>query len=295
MGGFFWNFNMDPEFPLSVLDFVTRGDSEKIHWHSYLQIALCTGGTGRFIFTNKEYSVQKGDIFIVSNFENHVAISDLPACTDYILVIFLPNFIAAPGSRNFDFEYLYPFWYNSKTFHNKIDHKEPAAEVLGNKILELKETWNKKEFGYQHCLDADLRKTLALLIKYFQTNYPEYHTMSGHSHAKMQTALDYINKNFSKNITLEEMAQLFHISASRFRHLFKESVHMGFKEYITFIRLTEARKLLLTTDLNITDIARQSGYTNIHQFYKVFHKYVYLSPAEYRNLHRSTHSDEENK
>jgi YesN/AraC family two-component response regulator len=136
---------------------------------------------------------------------------------------------------------------------------------------------------------------LALLIQHFRTNYSEYYTKSGHSHAKMQTALDYINKNFSKNITLEEMAELFHISASRFRHLFKESVHMGFKEYITFIRLTEAKKLLLTTDMNITDIAVQSGYTNIHQFYKVFYKYVYISPAEYRNLHRLKTQTEKNE
>jgi AraC-like DNA-binding protein len=284
---------MDREFPLSILNFVTRGDSEKIHWHNYLQVALCTRGTGRFIFTNKEYRVQKGDIFIVSNFENHVAISDLPACTEYIFVLFLPDLIASPGSRQFDFEYLYPFWYNSKTFNNKIDHEEPMAEVLGNKILELKETWDKKEVGYKHCLDADLRKILALLIKHFKTKNPEYYIANKNSHAKMQTALDYINKNFSKNITHLEMAELFHISASRFRHLFKESVHIGFKEYITFIRLTEAKRLLLTTEMNITDIARQSGYTNIHQFYKVFYKYVYISPAKYRNLHMSKTSDGE--
>jgi YesN/AraC family two-component response regulator len=221
-----------------------------------------------------------------------VAISELPACTNYIFVIFLPELIVSPGSRNFDFEYLYPFWYNSKTFNNKIDHKEPVAETIGNIIMELKETWDKKEVGYKHLLDADLRKLLALLIKHFKTNYPEYYTTSGHSHAKMQGALDYINKNFSRNITLEEMAELFHISASRFRHLFKESVKIGFKEYITFIRLTEVKKLLLTTDMNITDIARQAGYTNIHQFYKVFHKYVYISPAEYRNLHSSKNSDQ---
>ena len=293
MGGFFWNYDMDREFPLSVIDYVTQGDSENIHWHSYLQIALCTGGTGRFIFTNKEYDVQKGDIFIVSNFENHVAISEFPNCTNYIFVIFLPELIASPGSRNFDFEYLYPFWYNAKTFHNKIDHRSPVAEVLGSKIMELKETWDKKEAGYKHCLDADLRKALALLIKYFKTNYPEYYTVSGHSHAKMQTALDYINKNFTRNISLEEVADLFHISASRFRHLFKESVQMGFKEYITFIRLTEVKRLLLTTDMNITDIARQAGYTNIHQFYKVFYKYVCISPAEYRNLNKAKNSDEE--
>jgi predicted ABC-type sugar transport system permease subunit len=76
MGGYFWNYDLDPEFPLNILKFTTRGDSDRIHWHNYLEIGLCTGGNGKFIFTNKEYDVRKGDVFIVSNFENHVAISE---------------------------------------------------------------------------------------------------------------------------------------------------------------------------------------------------------------------------
>lgn len=291
MGGFFWNYNLDPEFPLSILEFITRGDSEKIHWHNYLQVGLCTGGSGRFIFTNKEYDVEEGDVFVVSNFENHVAISELPDCTNYIFVIFLPDLIASPGSRQFDFEYLYPFWYNSKTFNNKIDHTLPAAKAIGRTVLELKETWDEKEIGYRHALDAGIRKLLAALIKHYKATYSEYYSINAHSHAKMQEALNYINQNFHDNITLEVMAEQFHISESRFRHLFKETVRMGFKEYITYLRLTESRKLLLTTDMNICDIASHSGYTNLHQFYKVFYKYVLMSPAEYRNLYRYRNTD----
>lgn len=287
MSSFFWNYDMDPEFPFSLLEFVTRGDKEKIHWHNYLQIALCTGGKGKFIFTNKEYDVEKGDIFIVSNFENHVAISNLPDSTDYIFVIFLPNLIASPGSSQFDFEYLYPFWYNSKTFNNKIEHSSVEAKAIGQHVMELKEIWDKKEAAFKHELDAGLRKILALLIKHYKTTYDEYYSINRNNHTKIQEALHYINGNFDKNITLAEIADKLYISESTFRHLFKESIRMPFKEYITYLRLTKARKLLLTTDLSIDEIANESGYTNINQFYKVFYKYVFISPAEYRNLYRN--------
>jgi YesN/AraC family two-component response regulator len=112
-----------------------------------------------------------------------------------------------------------------------------------------------------------------------------------HNHAKMQESLDYIHKNFIENITLEDMAKLLHMSESRFRHLFKETIQIGFKEYITYLRLSESRKLLLTTDMNVSDIANSSGYTNIHQFYKVFYQYVFMSPAEYRSLYKPKHSE----
>jgi AraC-like DNA-binding protein len=285
MSSFFWNYDMDPEFPLSILDFVTRGDNEKIHWHNYLQVALCTGGNGKFIFTNREYDVEKGDIFIVSNFENHVALSNLPDVTNYIFVLFLPNLIASPGSSQFDFEYLYPFWYNSKTFNNKIGYATSEAKAIGQAVLEMKEIWDKKEVAYQHELDAYLRRILALLIRYYKITYNEYYSINTNNHTKIQEALYYINQNFDENITLNEIAEILHISESTFRHLFKESLHMSFKEYITYLRLTKARMFLQTTDMSIGEVANNSGYTNINQFYKVFHKYVFMSPAEYRNLY----------
>lgn len=287
MSSFFWNYEMDPEFPLSVLDFVTKGDHERIHWHNYLQIVLCTGGSGRFIFTNREYTVHAGDIFIVSDFENHVAISEPDEQTDYIFIIFLPALIAAPGSRQFDFEYLYPFYYNTKTFENRIKHDLPIAREIAKEILALRETWNQRETAYRHELDAQLKKILALLMRHYQQTYKEYYTPDSIRHAKVSDAVAYINQHFDEAITVQEVAGILHMSESSFRSLFKEAMRMPFKEYITFLRLTKAKKLLLTTDDSINTIANLSGYTNINQFYKVFHKFVFMSPAEYRNINQA--------
>ncbi|MEA5004374.1 MAG: AraC family transcriptional regulator [Christensenella sp.] len=284
MSSFFWNYEMDAEFPLSLLEFVTKGDHEKIHWHNYLQIVLCTGGSGKFIFTNREYDVEAGDVFIVSDFENHVAISGPQEQTEYIFVIFLPALIAAPGSRQFDFEYLYPFYYNTKTFDNKIDHSLPVAQAISKEVLTLRDIWNKKETAYRHELDAGVRKTLALLMRHYQSVYEEYYTPDSLGHARVADAIAYINLHFDTAITVQEVADKLHMSESAFRSLFKEAMRMPFKEYVTFLRLTKAKKLLLTTNDSINTVANLSGYTNMNQFYKVFHKYVFMSPAEYRNF-----------
>ncbi len=283
LSSFFWNYELDAEFPLSILDFTTKGDHEKIHWHNYLQIVLCIGGSGKFIFTNREYGVEPGDVFIVSDFENHVAISGPGEQTEYIFVIFLPALIASPGSRQFDFEYLYPFYYNTKTFDNKIVHGLPAAQAIGKEVLALAEIWKKKETAYRHEIDAGLRKILALLMKHYQAVYDEYYTPDSQRHAKVSDAVAYINRHFDDAITVQDVASELHMSESSFRSLFKEAMRMPFKEYVTFLRLTKAKKLLLTTEDSINTIANSSGYTNMNQFYKVFHKYVFMSPAEYRN------------
>lgn len=287
MGTFFWYYYLDYKFPFGIIEFTTRGNVDRLHWHDYLQIALCTGGKGKFIFTNKEYNVSEGDIFIISNFENHVAVSIPPNIINFIFVIFLPIFIAPPGSRQFDFEYLSPFWYNSETFDNKIDHNATIASEIYTMIKELKQIWDKKEIGYKHLIDSNLRRILAILIKYYKTVDPQYYLDNMYGQVHIKEALDYINNNYKNNITLADVSEKLHVGESRFRHLFKEKVHMSFKEYVTYLRLAESRKLLYSTDMNIYDIACNVGYTNIHQFYKVFEKYLNMTPAEYRKYSRS--------
>jgi AraC-like DNA-binding protein len=221
-------------------------------------------------------------VFVVGNFENHVAICEPGETTQYLFIIFMPEFIAAPGSRQLDFEYLYPFRYNAATFRNKIGHERPEAKEIAQTALKLKAALTDKKPGCRHMVDAGLRQILAVLIGHYQATYPDYAEAGSAGQQKMQEALRYINENFLSSPTLEEVAGRFHLSASRFRHVFRETVRIGYKEYMTYLRLGESRKLLLTTDLNVTEVAGRSGFSNINQFYKVFYKYVYMSPAQYR-------------
>ena len=281
MSEFFWDFDFEPDYPLTVLKFSTDDSRNTLHWHNYLQICLCTGGSGKFIFTSREYPVEQGDVFIVGNFENHVAVPDPAGATHYLFVIFLPEFIAYPGSRLFDFEYLYPFRYNPESFDHKIAHGTRLAKELGEIMLEMEPLLREKPTGYRHLLDAALRRALALLIRHYKAVYPDYY-YADKNHAKIQEALEYINSNFQNHLTLEDLSERFFLSKSRFGHIFKETVRIGFKEYLTYLRLTNARRLLVTTEMSISDIASQTGFTNISQFYKVFRQYVFLTPAEYR-------------
>lgn len=58
MNGFNWEFDFDPEFPIHVYHMTVDGNRDPMHWHQYFEIGLCIGGSGKFIFMNKEYSVK---------------------------------------------------------------------------------------------------------------------------------------------------------------------------------------------------------------------------------------------
>jgi AraC-like DNA-binding protein len=285
MGVFFWQYDLDPEFPICVLEHTTYGKQDRIHWHDYLQIALCTEGKGKYIFTHDEYDIKAGDLFIIDNFESHAAIAEQDGHVKFLFVIFLPELIATPGCRQFDFEYLSPFWYDAKTFRNKINGTTKTARKSTEIMYTLDEVWKRKESGYQHMMDANLKIILGLLIHHYRTTDPGNFSSDIHRHVQIIPALNFIKRHYAENITLKEVSATVHISESRFRHLFKEVTRMRFKEYVTILRITEAKKLLMSTDRIVADVANQVGYSNLNHFYKSFRKYASMSPGEYRNYY----------
>ena len=101
-----------------------------------------------------------------------------------------------------------------------------------------------------------------------------------------------MEQHFRESLTLERVSEHVHVSASRVRHLFKDATSVGFKEYVTNLRLAEAKRLLLTSDICVQEVAYTVGYTNLNQFYKVFGRYSSMSPADYRRYYQRSSAAE---
>ena len=93
-----------------------------------------------------------------------------------------------------------------------------------------------------------------------------------------ETAIEYIYQNYNKSITLDDVAKHVYISPYYFSHGFKEYIGMSFVEYLKKIRIEEAKKLLLTTDMSISKICCKVGYNDPHYFSRVFKSVMGVSP-----------------
>lgn len=292
MEGFVNRSDLDGSFPFATFQYTAYGANDGMHWHKYMQVAVCLSGTGEFFFSNKVYDVEQGDIFITNNFESHVAVAHAGEKTEYLFVVFLPELIAFPGCRQFDLEYLYPFRYNAATFEHKISGRTAVAKDAQEIMLKMHQLWAEKKPGLKYEIDAHLRLLLSILIRYYKDKCENHAAYDPTKNNKLFEAVHYINAHYLKKITLEEVSAAIYMSSSRFRHLFKETMNMGFKEYVTFLRLSEAKKLLQISNMNIRDISIHCGFSNLNQFYRVFTRYVHSLPAEYRkNLKRTAHKE----
>ena len=98
----------------------------------------------------------------------------------------------------------------------------------------------------------------------------------------IRRAISYIAQNYSRNLTLEEVAGHVHLNPTYFSTLFKQSSGSSFKEYLNIVRVEESKRLLANTDYSIIDIAVATGFENQSYFSKVFKKYTGLTPKQYR-------------
>jgi two-component system response regulator YesN len=92
----------------------------------------------------------------------------------------------------------------------------------------------------------------------------------------------FMEENYSKDISLDDVSRIVDISPYYFSKLFKEVTGENFIEYLTNIRIEEAKKLLQNRELSIKNICVDTGYSDPNYFSRIFKKQVGITPTEYR-------------
>lgn len=94
--------------------------------------------------------------------------------------------------------------------------------------------------------------------------------------------LQYINKNYTYNITMEKLSEKFNYSVSAISHQFKKETGVSLNKYIENLRMKSAKSLMLETDLQLTEIALSLGFCNVAYFSTLFKRHMGITPSEYR-------------
>lgn len=103
---------------------------------------------------------------------------------------------------------------------------------------------------------------------------------------QLQPVIDYIDKNFNRDLTLTELSDLIDLSPQYLCRLFKECLNLRPFEYLARKRIQQAKNYLLEDEHNINEIASLVGYNDCSYFCAVFKRHEMLSPAEFRSLHK---------
>ncbi|GKU80600.1 response regulator [Paenibacillus sp. L3-i20] len=109
----------------------------------------------------------------------------------------------------------------------------------------------------------------------------DHGSMKGKSDA-IDTALQYMKSSYKENLSLELVASIVYLNPVYFSKLFKQRIGIGYKEYVTNLRMERAKELLMDSNLTITKIGELVGYPDVRHFTQVFRKSHNCTPSHYR-------------
>lgn len=102
--------------------------------------------------------------------------------------------------------------------------------------------------------------------------------------AHIEKAAAYIEENFFRDLSLEEVAEQAHMNGAYFSSSFRKYMGSSFINYLTEIRIKKAKELLADKDKKIREISSMTGFNDMRYFAKIFKKYVGVTPSEYRSI-----------
>lgn len=249
---------IDRRLPLYT---VTVGESkpqEAIHRPAGIndyQLLYTESGVGKVKIKDKDFEVQKGDVFILPPFTPH---EYRPKDEEWNTLWLTYNGTAAKASFSFDADIRN--CENFGSFYKKI-----ARHICHD-------DWRRRT-------SSILYELLLCLLE--NDGIAQNVVTSGKS--DINSAVQYIAEHCCETIELSTLAGISGVSEGHFCKIFKEYTHMRPIEYITALKIEYAKDLLLTPSrLSITDISRKLGFSSVSYFSKIFKEKVGLTPAEYR-------------
>lgn len=115
-------------------------------------------------------------------------------------------------------------------------------------------------------------------------------TYTGSGSESLQPILTYIESNLSKEINLTKLAHQFNFNYTYCSELFKKVTGTTFTNYLTKLRINTACDLLVHSNQSVKNICVQVGFSSYHYFANVFHKYIGMTPSQYRQGEQGKHN-----
>ncbi len=132
---------------------------------------------------------------------------------------------------------------------------------------------------------TDIREVPSVVSRFRQASASEkFETLESGGDKAIDIALQYIQAHYAEDLTLEKVASVVFLNPAYFSLLFKQKTGQGYKDYVTSLRLEQAKSLLSGSELKLADIAERIGYNDVRHFTQMFRKKYEMTPTEYRNL-----------
>ena len=254
------------------------------HWHNSIEIIYVLKGSLQIKIDTDSFTLNEREVEIINSDESH----EIQSLEDNKVLIF--------NIDPFFFEKYYKDINNIFFYTNSNDDEDQN----GAEYEELKTLLSQILCEYVQKLedyDEEIEELLITLLYHLVNNF---HYLT-HEKEELKEKTDqlaryhriskYIYNNYNNNITLQEIAKKEFLSPHYLSHEIKYATGYSFTDLINLTRIEESIKLLLDSDMSISEISDEIGFSHIRYFNKNFKYYYGCTPLQYRKKYATTEKE----
>ena len=243
--------------------------------HSFYELYYLVSGERKYFIEDTIYKVEEGDVVFVPPNIIHRSLGEGDGRYSRVLVDIPTNVFESEMLSEFE-----------SAFNGYILKIPPKRRKFFEQILEKMEyEYNRNDSYSKYLINNAVNELLVFLLRVNKGT--EFQPSGIESDRLISRAAQYIRQNFELPLTLDDVADEINMSRTYFSKLFKKKTGFGFSDYLAGVRITEAARLLTETDLDITSVATQCGYSDSSYFAAVFKKIKGVTPVKYRKSSRT--------
>ncbi len=238
------------------------------HYHNDIEILQPLEGCMQLVVGNEILDATPGNLYFINPEEIHALYTNSSPAA-YRCFVLWPEFFALPAENRVRTTLIDPIYNNERIFPRTSS--DPRLLALMDEADTLQE---------QNLSEALILSNFLRLLAFMEPLLIP--SESGKMDFPLRRAIDYMENHFDEKISIPAIAQAAGYNNQYFCSYFKKHTLSTPVEYLTALRIRNAKELLRRTDLSVLEVANQSGFENVSFFIQKFKKATGKTPLAYR-------------
>jgi AraC-like DNA-binding protein len=274
------------DFPLGI-NWNCGHPDYPLHRHDFSELVIVQQGTGTNSVDRIDYPLQAGDVFVMPSGRTH-AYHHMDHLRSYnIYFDFKPLHLDRWVTRSLPgFQALFvvePSYRRKNEFNSRLRLNPEQLFQIWNLAEMLQQALKEEQPGYRLIALGKFMELVGMLCRFYEETP---HSSDAHKVLRIAKAISHVETHFTDEITTEQLADIAHMSPRNFHRVFVDATSQTPTQYLITLRINDAARLLKNSDLSITEIAFECGFTDSNYFTRQFKKQTGQSPAAFRKKTR---------